>query len=50
LRALLDHLVVNGFARPQTRRLLHVVSSISALMATLSEEPAGLRKIDVEQF
>jgi hypothetical protein len=50
LRALLDHIVVNGFARPQTRRLLHVVPSVSALMAALSEEPAGLQKTDVEQL
>jgi uncharacterized protein (TIGR00730 family) len=50
LRALLDHIVVNGFARPQTRRLLHVVPSVSALMAALFEEPAGLQKTDVEQF
>jgi uncharacterized protein (TIGR00730 family) len=50
LRALLDHIVVNGFARPQTRRLLHVVPSVSALMAALLEEPAGLQKTDVEQF
>jgi uncharacterized protein (TIGR00730 family) len=48
LRALLDHIVVNGFARPQTRRLLHVVPSVSALMAALLEEPAGLQKTDVE--
>jgi uncharacterized protein (TIGR00730 family) len=50
LRALLDHIVVNGFARPQTRRLLHVVPSVSALMAALLEEPAGLQKTDVEQL
>jgi uncharacterized protein (TIGR00730 family) len=50
LRALLDHIVVNGFARPQTRRLLHVVPSVSALMAALSEEPAVSRKTDVEQL
>jgi uncharacterized protein (TIGR00730 family) len=50
LRALLDHIVVNGFARPQTRRLLHVVPSVSALMAALSEEPAGLQKTGVEQL
>jgi uncharacterized protein (TIGR00730 family) len=50
LRALLDHIVVNGFARPQTRRLLHVVPSVSALMAALSEEPVALRKTDVEQL
>jgi uncharacterized protein (TIGR00730 family) len=50
LRALLDHIVVKGFARPQTRRLLHVVPSVSALMAALSEEPVALRKTDVEQL
>jgi hypothetical protein len=50
LRALLDHIVVNGFARPQTRRLLHVVPSVSGLMAALSEEPAGLQKTDIEQL
>jgi uncharacterized protein (TIGR00730 family) len=50
LRALLEHIVVNGFAGPQTRRLLHIVTSVSALMAALSEEPAGLQKTDVEQL
>jgi uncharacterized protein (TIGR00730 family) len=50
LRALLDHIVVKGFARPQTRRLLHVVPSVSALMAALSEEPAASRQTDVEQL
>ena len=50
LRALLDHIVVNGFARPQTRLLLHVVPSVSALMAALSEEPAGLQETDIEQL
>jgi len=50
LRALLDHIVVNGFARPQTRRLLHVVPSVSALMTALSEEPSGSQKTDVEQL
>jgi hypothetical protein len=50
LHALLDHIVVSGFARPQTRRLLRVVPSVSGLMAALSEEPAGLQKTDVEQL
>jgi uncharacterized protein (TIGR00730 family) len=50
LRALLDHIVVNGFARPQTRRLLQVVPSVAAVMAALSEEPAGLHKTDVDQL
>jgi uncharacterized protein (TIGR00730 family) len=50
LRALLYHIIVNGFARPQTRGFVQVVPSVSALMAALSEEPAGLRKTDVEQL
>jgi uncharacterized protein (TIGR00730 family) len=50
LRALLDHIVVNGFARPQTRGFVHVVPSVSALMAALSEEPAASRKTDVEHL
>jgi hypothetical protein len=50
LRALLDHIVVNGFARPQTRGLLHVVPSVSALMAALSKEPAISRKTEIEQL
>ena len=50
LRALLDHIIDKGFARPQTRRLLHVVPSISALMAALSEVPAVSRQTDVEQL
>jgi uncharacterized protein (TIGR00730 family) len=50
LRALLDHIVVNGFARGQTRGLLHVVPSVSALMTALSEEPVALQKTDVEQL
>jgi uncharacterized protein (TIGR00730 family) len=50
LRALLDHIVINGFARPQTRRLLNVVPNGAALMAALSEEPAGLLKTDLEQL
>ena len=50
LRALLDHIVVNGFARPQARGFVHVVPSVSALMAALSEKPAASRKTDVEQL
>ena len=50
LRALLDHIVVTGFARPHTRQLLLVVPSVPELMAALSEEPAGLRKTDIEQL
>ena len=50
LRKLLDHIVVNDFAREQTRGLLHVVPSVSALMTALSEEPVGLQKTDVEHL
>jgi hypothetical protein len=50
LRTLLDHIVVNGFARPQTRGLIRIVPSVSALMAALSEEPAVSRKTGVEQL
>jgi uncharacterized protein (TIGR00730 family) len=42
LRTLLDHIVVNGFARPQTRGFVQVVPSVSALMAALSKEPGGI--------
>jgi uncharacterized protein (TIGR00730 family) len=50
LRDLLDHIVVSGFAREQTRRLLHVVPSVSALMTALSQEPVGLQKTDLDQL
>jgi len=50
LRALLDHIVVNGFARPQTRGFVHVVPSVSALMAALSKEPGVSRKTEIEQL
>jgi uncharacterized protein (TIGR00730 family) len=50
LRALLDHIVVNGFARPQTPGFVHVVLSVSALMAALSKEPAVSRKTEIEQL
>jgi uncharacterized protein (TIGR00730 family) len=50
LRDLLDHIVASGFAREQTRGLLHVVPSVAALMTALSEEPVGLQKTDVEQL
>jgi uncharacterized protein (TIGR00730 family) len=50
LRALLDHLVVNGFARPQTREFLHVVPSVSALVAALSEASAISGKTDIDQL
>jgi uncharacterized protein (TIGR00730 family) len=40
LRALLDHLVAHGFARPQIRGLLRVVATVAELMAALAELPA----------
>ena len=50
LRELLDHIVVSGFAREQTRGLLRVVASVSALMTALSAESVGLQKTDVDQL
>jgi uncharacterized protein (TIGR00730 family) len=50
LRALLDHIVVKGFARPQTWGLLQVVPTVAALMAALSEAPAISRKTDIDQL
>ena len=50
LRVLLDHIVVNGFARLQTRGCVHVVPSVSALMAALSKERAVSRKTEIEQL
>jgi uncharacterized protein (TIGR00730 family) len=39
LRALLNHIVERGFARPQVLRLVRVVPTIGALMAMLVPEP-----------
>ena len=50
LSALLDHIVVQGFARPQTRGLVRVVPSVSALMAALSEEQAITRQAYIEHL
>jgi len=50
LHALLDHIVVTGFAREHTRGLLQVVPNVAALMAALSKEPAVSRKTEVEQL
>ena len=50
LRALLDHIVVNGFARPHTCEFVHVVPSVSALMAALSEPPARSRKTVIDHL
>lgn len=48
LRALLDHVVVKGFARPETQGLLQVVPTVAALIEALAAEPAPGRNIDAE--
>ena len=50
LRVLLDHIVAQGFARPETRRLLQVVPTVAALMASLAVERAQTGDIDPEVF
>jgi len=50
LRALLDHIVINRFARERTRQLVRVVASVPMLMAALSAEPVGFQKTDVERL
>ena len=48
LRALLDHIVESGFARPETRDLLRVVPSVAALVAALSTEAGPRQQVDPE--
>ena len=50
LRALLDHIVAKGFARPETRGLLRIVPTVAALMTALAAEPAPKLAIDPERF
>jgi uncharacterized protein (TIGR00730 family) len=50
LRALLDHIIEKGFASAQTRGLLRVVPSVSALMAALAEAPAVAQGTDIERL
>src|SRR5947209_19251558 len=50
LRALLDDIVTTGFAWPEARRLLRVVPTIAALMATLEVEPSPRRGTDSTLF
>jgi uncharacterized protein (TIGR00730 family) len=50
LRALLDHIVGKGFARPETRDLLQVVPTIAALMAALAAHPGSRRDLHQELF
>src|SRR5215469_1565847 len=40
LRALLDYVVVKGFAPPEAHDLLRVVSTVAELMSVLATEPA----------
>jgi uncharacterized protein (TIGR00730 family) len=46
LRALLDHIVAEGFARPQTRALLQIVPTVAAVMAVLTEAARATRQMD----
>jgi uncharacterized protein (TIGR00730 family) len=48
LRALLEHIVANGFARPETRTLFEVVPDIAALMAALAAAPSPSAAMDAE--
>lgn len=45
LRALLDHIVAEGFARPQTHALLQIVPTVAAVMAVLAEAPRPIRQM-----
>jgi uncharacterized protein (TIGR00730 family) len=49
LRALLDHIVAHGFARPETRGLLQIVPSVAVLMAIVSEASAA-HETDAERL
>ena len=46
LRALLDHIVAEGFARPQTHALLQIVPTVAAVMAVLAEAARPTRQMD----
>ena len=46
LRALLDHIVAEGFARPQTHALLQIVPTVAAVMTVLAEAPRPTRQMD----
>jgi uncharacterized protein (TIGR00730 family) len=50
LEALLDHIVAEGFARPEARAMLHVVASVPALFAALLGEPAPRIALDSEHL
>ena len=46
LRALLEHIVAKGFARPETRNLVQVVPTVAGLMASLGEVRAKTQDIN----
>jgi uncharacterized protein (TIGR00730 family) len=48
LRQLFDHIVDSGFARTETRDLLRVVPTVSALMAALAGHPPAGRHTPLE--
>ena len=50
LRALLDHIVTEGFARPGTTDLFRVVPTVGALMTALAVEPARRREMHAGLF
>jgi uncharacterized protein (TIGR00730 family) len=50
LCVLLDHIITNGFARPEARGLLCIVPTIAALIATLAAEPAPRFGMDPARF
>ena len=50
LRAVLDHVVTEGFARPEAHHLLQVVSTVAELMSVLATEPAPVLDMDPDRF
>jgi hypothetical protein len=50
LRELLVHIVDGGFARPQTRQLLHFVPTVPALMQALAHPQPAARHPAAESF
>ena len=50
LRAVLDHVVAKGFARPEAHDLLQVVSTVAELMSVLATEPAPVLDMDPDRF
>ena len=50
VRAPLDPIVAQGFARPETHGLLRIVPTVAALMTAIAAEPAPKLAIDPERF